>query len=453
MSLSHVVKGFEVGYELQNDIKPVMVCAVNDTPTRHVPDRSHVKHSLPPIAPSLPSQPISNTVISNTGSGKANVKSLQKFQSTGSTRELNPGKAALTQSHKPTDRAPLRSNSDTCVPDLTLKIQRCSLHAQEEQDSPESDPDEFFDRQVTKDIPAHLLGEWRSLAESIRASILTRNPDVRWDTIVGLLGAKCLLQEAVVQPVKYPNLFTGILAPWRGVLLFGPPGTGKTLLAKAVATECKTTFYNISASMVISKWRGDSEKLIRTLFDMARHHAPSTIFIDEIDALCSARGGEGEHEASRRMKTELLTQMDGLARTNEHVFVLAATNLPWELDLALLRRLEKRILVGLPCVEDRACMLQRALHDRAASDIDFNGTAKMMTMYSGSDVMQVAKEAAMRPLRRMVSALECGDTECSMGPVSHADLRAAFAVVQGTAGACDTKHQEFAAKFGSRASD
>lgn len=95
------------------------------------------------------------------------------------------------------------------IPDLTVQAQRCSLHVQEEQDSPDSDPDDFFDRQVTKDIPPHLVGEWRALAESIRASILTKNPDVRWDAIVGLTSAKQLLKEAVVQPVKYPDLFTG----------------------------------------------------------------------------------------------------------------------------------------------------------------------------------------------------------------------------------------------------
>ena len=122
------------------------------------------------------------------------------------------------------------------------------------------------------------------------------NPNVTFEDIVGLDDAKRLLKEAVLLPLKYPQLFRGILEPWNGVLLFGPPGTGKTMLAKAVATECKTTFFNISASSIVSKWRGESEKLVRVLFELARHYQPSTIFIDEIDSLMSQRGDHGGNE-------------------------------------------------------------------------------------------------------------------------------------------------------------
>uniref|UniRef100_A0A672P273 Katanin p60 subunit A-like 2 n=1 Tax=Sinocyclocheilus grahami TaxID=75366 RepID=A0A672P273_SINGR len=191
--------------------------------------------------------------------------------------------------------------------------------------------------------------------------IYLHNPNVRWDDIIGLEDAKRLVKEAVIYPIKYPHLFTGILSPWKGLLLYGPPGTGKTMLAKAVATECNTTFFNISTSSIVSKWRGDSEKLVRVLFELARYHGPSTIFLDELESVMSQRGvGQGgDHEGSRRMKTELLVQMDGLARSNDLVFVLAASNLPWELDHAML--MEKRILVGLPSAPARQAMISHWL--------------------------------------------------------------------------------------------
>ncbi len=216
--------------------------------------------------------------------------------------------------------------------------------------------------------------ELKELAMTIQREILNDNPNVRFHDIVGLDEAKRLLKEAVLMPLKYPHFFTGILEPWKGILLFGPPGTGKTMLAKAVATECRTTFFNISASTIVSKWRGDSEKLVRLLFEIARHHQPSTIFFDEIDSILSSRTSTGEHEASRRMKTELLIQLDGLIKSSgERVFLLAASNLPWELDAALLRRLEKRILVHLPSVEAREDMVRKLLPvDRAVAELEYS---------------------------------------------------------------------------------
>ncbi|XP_061306513.1 katanin p60 ATPase-containing subunit A-like 2 isoform X11 [Pezoporus flaviventris] len=260
-----------------------------------------------------------------------------------------------------------------------------------------------------------MTGEMRELATVVSKDIYLHNPNVKWDDIIGLDAAKRLVKEAVVYPIRYPQLFTGILSPWKGLLLYGPPGTGKTLLAKAVATECNTTFFNISASTIVSKWRGDSEKLVRVLFELARYHAPSTIFLDELESVMSQRGTApgGEHEGSRRMKTELLVQMDGLARSDDLVFVLAASNLPWELDSAMLRRLEKRILVDLPSKEARQVMIQHWLPAVSNSggvelrtDLDYSLLGQETDGYSGSDIKLVCKEAAMRPVRKIFDALE-----------------------------------------------
>ena len=132
------------------------------------------------------------------------------------------------------------------------------------------------------------------LAQNLQRDIIISSPKVRFKDIVGLSGAKRVLNEAVQLPLVYPELFQGLIQPWKGVLLFGPPGTGKTMLAKAVASECQTIFFNISASSIVSKWQGESEKLVRVLFELARHHQPSTIFLDEIDSIMSQRSGSSK---------------------------------------------------------------------------------------------------------------------------------------------------------------
>ncbi|KAL9986656.1 hypothetical protein ACROYT_G000828 [Oculina patagonica] len=317
---------------------------------------------------------------------------------------------------------------------------------------------------------AGLTGEWRDLAAVISRDIYLHNPDVRWDEIIGLDAAKRLVKEAVVYPIKYPQLFTGILSPWKGLLLYGPPGTGKTLLAKAVATECKTTFFNISASSIVSKWRGDSEKLVRVLFELARFHAPSTIFLDELESLMSQRGtggGGSEHEGSKRMKTELLVQMDGLARSDDLVFLLAASNLPWELDHAMLRRLEKRILVDLPSLEAREAMLKQYLppviHSvegsiEIKSQIDYEELAKRTEGYSGSDIRLLCKEAAMRKVRKIFDLLEGHQSEDADGrstplpkleiePVNTDDVEAALKHTKPSARQLKDKYKDWQKEY------
>ncbi|KAM1235201.1 hypothetical protein ACFX2J_004700 [Malus domestica] len=307
-------------------------------------------------------------------------------------------------------------------------------------------------------LPAFESAEMRSLGESLCRDIIRGSPDVKWESIKGLENAKRLLKEAVVMPIKYPKYFTGLLTPWKGILLFGPPGTGKTMLAKAVATECKTTFFNISASSVVSKWRGDSEKLVKVLFELARHHAPSTIFIDEIDAIISQRGeGRSEHEASRRLKTELLVQMDGLTKTSELVFVLAATNLPWELDAAMLRRLEKRILVPLPEPEARRAMFEELLPVQPDEEkLPYDLLVDKTEGYSGSDIRLVCKEAAMQPLRRIMTFLEDKEDTVpedelpKVGPIKHEDIETALKNTRPSAHLQAHRYEKFNADYGSQ---
>lgn len=214
----------------------------------------------------------------------------------------------------------------------------------------------------------------KNAAKQILNEIVVQGDEVHWDDIAGLEVAKNALREAVVYPFLRPDLFMGLREPARGMLLFGPPGTGKTMLARAVATESKSTFFSISASSLTSKYLGESEKLVRALFGLAKVLAPSIIFVDEIDSLLSQRSGSGEHEATRRIKTEFLIQWSDLQRAAagrdtgpkdrgdpNRVLVLAATNLPWAIDEAARRRFVRRQYIPLPEAETRALQFQNLL--------------------------------------------------------------------------------------------
>lgn len=253
------------------------------------------------------------------------------------------------------------------------------------------------------------------LIKMLERDVVSKNPNVQFDDIAELEDAKRVLQEAVVLPLLMPDYFRGIRRPWKGVMLFGPPGTGKTMLAKAVATMGKTTFFNVSASSLASKWRGETEKLVRILFEMARFYAPSTVFIDEVDSIASKRGS-GDHESSKKMKTEFFIQMDGVssdAATEpdeeskdtplKNVMVLAATNRPWDLDEAMIRRLEKRIYVPLPEEKGRQVLFDINLkHTKLSEDIDWDILVEKTKGYSGADINNVCREAALMPMRRKI---------------------------------------------------
>lgn len=245
---------------------------------------------------------------------------------------------------------------------------------------------------ILKNLPA---GVDKNAAKQILNEIVVQGDDVHWSDIAGLEIAKNALREAVVYPFLRPDLFMGLREPARGMLLFGPPGTGKTMLARAVATESKSTFFSISASSLTSKYLGESEKLVRALFGLAKVLAPSIIFVDEIDSLLSQRSGSGEHEATRRIKTEFLIQWSDLQRAAagrdsadkdsgdpNRVLVLAATNLPWTIDEAARRRFVRRQYIPLPEAETRAVQLKNLLGQQkhGLTDDDF---AKLVELTDG----------------------------------------------------------------------
>lgn len=245
------------------------------------------------------------------------------------------------------------------------------------------------------------------LVETILNEVVPKSlTGINFKDVSGQNKAKAALHEMVVLPALRPELFTGLRSPAKGLLLFGPPGNGKTLLARALATEAACHLVNISSSTLTSKWVGEGEKLVKTLFSVARAIQPAIIFIDEIDALLSERK-TGEHEAMRRMKTEFLLQFEGmLTGTNERLVVVAATNRPRELDDAALRRFPKRVYVRMPDTETRGALVSALMMKNGTplSPKDMEKVASMTQGYTCSDLTNLARDAAMAPLREISTA-------------------------------------------------
>ncbi|KAG5297189.1 vacuolar sorting-associated protein [Histoplasma ohiense] len=317
---------------------------------------------------------------------------------------------------------------------------------------------------VMKNLPK---GIDENSARQILNDIVVRGDEVHWDDVAGLEVAKNALKEAVVYPFLRPDLFSGLREPARGMLLFGPPGTGKTMLARSVATESHSTFFSVSASSLTSKWHGESEKLVRALFGLAKHMAPSIIFVDEIDSLLSARSASGEAEVSRRTKTEFLIQWSDLQRAAagreqtekekkdgdpSRVLVLAATNMPWDIDEAARRRFVRRQYIPLPEPGVRKMQIERLLshqkHDLSSEDIET--LVQATDGFSGSDITALAKDAAMGPLRNLGEALLYTPMD-QIRPIHLADFEASLCSIRPSVSREGLKeHEDWAKEFGER---
>jgi len=271
-----------------------------------------------------------------------------------------------------------------------------------------------LDESKQAELEEKLKGFDEKMIEFIQSEILSSSPDVQWDDIAGLEFAKKTIKEIIIWPMLKPEFFSGIRSPPKGLLLFGPPGTGKTMIAKAIASQSKSMFFNISASSLMSKWIGESEKLVRTLFALASFYQPSVVFIDEIDSLLTSRS-ENENEASRRIKTEFLVQLDGAGTNiNDRILIIGATNRPQEIDDAFVRRLSKRLYIPLPNKVSRKQLIMRVLEKERKNnnkyeinENDIDDIVNRTKGYSGSDLINVCKEAAMMPIRSIEDITKC----------------------------------------------
>lgn len=317
---------------------------------------------------------------------------------------------------------------------------------------------------LEEEIINSLRGVDKTAAKQIFAEIVVHGDEVHWDDIAGLESAKSSLKEAVVYPFLRPDLFRGLREPVRGMLLFGPPGTGKTMLARAVATESHSTFFSISASSLTSKYLGESEKLVRALFAVAKKLSPSIIFVDEIDSIMGSRNSEGENESSRRIKNEFLIQWSSLSSAaagnnkddagdedDERVLVLAATNLPWSIDEAARRRFVRRQYIPLPEPETRSVHLKRLLsHQKhTLTEEDFITLLTLTEGFSGSDITSLAKDAAMGPLRELGDKLLLTPTE-SIRSMALKDFQSSLNYIKPSVSQEGLeRYEDWAAKFGS----
>ena len=256
--------------------------------------------------------------------------------------------------------------------------------------------------------------------------IMTEKPSVKWEEVVGLETAKKAVKEAIVYPVQRPDLFP--LGWPRGILLFGPPGCGKTLLAAAVATEIDATFVSIDAASIMSKWLGEAEQNVAKLFGSVRKSAqegrPSIVFIDELDSLMGKHSNEVGGEI--RVRNQFLKEMDGIVDKGKklHIYVIGATNKPWDLDWAFIRRFQKRIMVPLPDHHTRLMMFKLYSNNlELATDVDLHELARISEGFSGSDIRDVCQCAQLKLIGEFFETGQASNKQAKPRSLTMEDFR------------------------------
>lgn len=425
----------------------------SDGPSGLVPGRT----ALPKQSPPVPRKSLPKTVSSGSVSAArqrvdgptATNRLLSELDLESSSPESTPRKTAKRK----VENQFIANNAHT--PSTTDDSQ----NSDDSSNSPEKVAWDRKVQHIMKNLPK---GVDETAAKQIFNEIVIQGDEVHWDDVAGLDIAKSALKETVVYPFLRPDLFMGLREPARGMLLFGPPGTGKTMLARAVATESKSIFFAISASSLTSKFLGESEKLVRALFALAKALAPSIIFVDEIDSLLGSRGGSSEHEATRRIKTEFLIQWSDLQKAAAgredkegdatRVLVLAATNIPWAIDEAARRRFVRRQYIPLPedWVREQQLRTLLAAQKHNLRDRDLKVLVRLTDNFSGSDITALAKDAAMGPLRSLGEKLLDMRPEQIRG-IQMEDFENSLVNIRPSVGRAGLKeYEDWAREFGER---
>ncbi|GAB0088579.1 katanin p60 ATPase-containing subunit A-like 2 [Sergentomyia squamirostris] len=360
------------------------------------------------------------------------------------TRQPEPRKSATRQVLSRTAGAPKSAGKSGSQPAIDLSTNSLSIvQICTNSNSPRAG-DFRFERPPLSSFE-HCSPEWREIAQLVYRDFIADGTKTTWSDVIGASCAKEILRESIILPLEHPELFRqGTLEPWRCVLLHGAPGTGKTLLARALCTETlgKVTFFNVVSSTIVSKWRGDSEKYLRVLFDVAKLYSPSVVFFDEIEGLTGRRDSSTEHEASRRLKSEFLTLLDGFTPSSG-IFVLCNTNLPWEIDPAFLRRFEQKILVDVPNMEDRREIIKKFLPESINwVPLSLEKIIKNTDGFTGDDLRIACKDTLMGQVRKLIR-----NQKNQTPGVSPADFETSLTRITPTATNLVERHRQWHEKY------